>query len=233
MRLTEEGNLGIGTTKPKARLDVAGTVRAREGFVFSDGSKLDVNEKGALTRTSADGSTPSAVSSTQNRIAKFTDGVGTLGDSLLGETAGGVELRPAVAGVGVNPTLTNFANVAGFAQVSFYPATGPNTNMSFSVVPRGTGAASNRAQFSSFNTDLNADATNYRFAALGRAGRTSSWARGRLGTDRIVPSCRSGFLSDNTTNSGQLYLASNGNVGVGNTNRRRSWMRRRYQVSSN
>src|SRR5206468_473491 len=51
MRLTEEGNLGIGTTKPEFKLDVAGAVRAREGFVFNDGSRLNVNDKGALTRT--------------------------------------------------------------------------------------------------------------------------------------------------------------------------------------
>ncbi len=29
MRLTEEGNLGVGTDKPKAKLDVAGVIRTR------------------------------------------------------------------------------------------------------------------------------------------------------------------------------------------------------------
>ncbi|HEY3025063.1 MAG TPA: hypothetical protein VGJ55_02815 [Pyrinomonadaceae bacterium] len=55
MRLTEEGNLGIGTAKPKARLDVAGMIRAREGFLFSDGGSLNINDRGALTLTNSNG----------------------------------------------------------------------------------------------------------------------------------------------------------------------------------
>ena len=98
MRITEDGRVGIGTDKPEATLDVAGLVRAREGLMFSDGSTLKVNEKGVLTRTSADGTAPSAVSSTQNRLAKFTDNAGTVGDSLAIDTGTGLQLTVAPSG---------------------------------------------------------------------------------------------------------------------------------------
>ncbi|HSP62845.1 MAG TPA: hypothetical protein VLQ90_07690, partial [Pyrinomonadaceae bacterium] len=104
MRLTEEGNLGIGTTKPKVKLDVAGVIRAREGFMFSDGSKLNVNEKGVLTRTNADGSAPSPATTTQNKLAKFTDNAGTVGDSVVTESAGQIGLG--------TPTPTQALDVA-------------------------------------------------------------------------------------------------------------------------
>ncbi len=106
MVLTEEGNLGIGTAKPKARLDVAGTIRAREGFAFSDGSTLNVSDKGALTLTNSNGTiTPNvAGTGTQNRLAKWTDNGGTLGDSVALDTGTGLQLTAAPSG-GVDTNL--------------------------------------------------------------------------------------------------------------------------------
>ena len=94
VRITPEGNIGIGTTKPKVKLDVVGMIRAREGFMFSDGSKLNVSEKGGLQLTNSDGSVvPNAAGTgTQDRVAKWaeTGGAGTLGDSLISESNGNV-----------------------------------------------------------------------------------------------------------------------------------------------
>ena len=110
MRLTEEGNLGIGTSEPKSKLDVAGVIRSQQGFVFGDGSTLNVNDKGVLTLTNGGGTvTPNtAGTGTQNYIAKWaeTGGTGTLQNSGIFETAGGN------VGIGT-PTPDSLINIQG------------------------------------------------------------------------------------------------------------------------
>ena len=105
MRLTEAGNLGIGTSEPKAKLEVAGTIRAERFLVVKPGQTS--NAAGDPGQTTDDaGSVQPLVSGTgtQNQIAKWTDNSGTLGDSGITETATGV-------GIGT-PTPTQALDVA-------------------------------------------------------------------------------------------------------------------------
>src|SRR5215207_8049829 len=49
MRVTPDGRVGIGTTNPEDALDVAGTIRARGGIRFDDGTVL--TSAGALNKS--------------------------------------------------------------------------------------------------------------------------------------------------------------------------------------
>jgi len=87
VRITPEGNVGIGTDKPEATLDVAGEIRAK-GIRFEDGSVLKSASslpKGQTTLAAvSETPTPEALTGTgtTNRIARWMDNVGTLGDSV-------------------------------------------------------------------------------------------------------------------------------------------------------
>ncbi|HWS99105.1 MAG TPA: hypothetical protein VN256_02460, partial [Pyrinomonadaceae bacterium] len=169
MRVTPEGRVGIGTANPQATLDVAGTISARDGIRFGDGSVL--TSANALKGTNSVGLVAAAPvggteanisgSGTTGRIVKWNNGpTGVAGDSIMTEANGHIGIGTAApnselhvmgsvelgnaTGVGVNPTITNPSRTAGFAQVQFYPASGANVAQSFAVIPRGTGQPNNR-----------------------------------------------------------------------------------------
>jgi len=88
MRLTPEGNLGLGVKSPQAKLDVAGTIRAN-GIEFPNGT---MQTTGLSGHTDAQGSLVPAVSGTgtTGKLTKWTDGPnGTLGDSPIASDLNG------------------------------------------------------------------------------------------------------------------------------------------------
>src|SRR6266581_5314103 len=100
MVLTEEGNLGLGTDKPQSKLDVSGdiratgTVQASKGIVFADGT---VQTTGSSGRRDAGGNVIPNVAGTgtQDKLAKWTDNSGTLGDSGVTESSGNLGIGTA------------------------------------------------------------------------------------------------------------------------------------------
>jgi hypothetical protein len=96
MRLTEDGRLGVGTSTPEDALDVAGTIRAQGGIRFADGTVLtsasqSKSPAALLTAAAAGGGATTAMASgagTVNRLARWLDGSGTLGDSSVSDVGG-------------------------------------------------------------------------------------------------------------------------------------------------
>jgi len=99
MRITPEGRIGVGTDKPEATLDVAGTIRVRGGIVFADGTVLN-----SASATRSPGASPTTLINgangiedlnvsgvgTVNRLTKWSDSSGALGNSTVTEVGGNV-----------------------------------------------------------------------------------------------------------------------------------------------
>ena len=121
MRVTPDGRVGIGTSAPEETLDVNGTIRARGGIRFDDGSVL-TSANGLGSRTSilstntpaAEGQTTAllAGTGTTNKLPKWMDGAGTLGDSALSESGGNIGIGTATPTTPLDVVYSN--NAYGF-----------------------------------------------------------------------------------------------------------------------
>jgi hypothetical protein len=210
MRLTSEGNLGVGTTQPRAKLDVAGTLRARGGILFDDGTVLTTT--GAAARLSPGGEVVPAVSGTgtPNRVTKWADASGTLTDSALFESGGQL-------GVGTTSPNANAVLHADRAQgvgtaIFVTNSSGGNTSL-----------ASIRAGLNPSNYEV--DYTSVNILGPGwQAGLGGAFLKGRTG---LIESSGSNFGIGNTNNTEpiifymtssrieRMRLTSAGDLGLG------------------
>lgn len=182
MRVTPEGRVGIGTSTPEDTLDVAGTIRARGGIRFDDGtvltsagglnSGLNISSTSIITpnasAATSGGTTTSALAGTgtTNKLAKWLDGTGTVGDSSILETNGltvfgrSTPLLPDAANyhlveMAAPGTKTPLTLVGGSGAMEFWKdtaATGglPTRAISFGMATPGT-SATNDLIFAAYN----------------------------------------------------------------------------------
>jgi hypothetical protein len=219
MRITPDGKVGIGTRNPQATLDVAGTIHAAKGIEFADGT---VQTTGLSGRKDKDGNFVPTIAGTgtQNKIAKWIDNAGTLGDSAITQdNTGNVGIGVVIPLFPLHIAHPTFAQayVAGGTAADFllYHTNAPANARWF-----GLRAQDGRGKISSFN-----DNGTYRIDGI------LAWdnATGNVGVGTITPVAKldvTGTINTSTQyNIGGLRILSNAGssnifvgVGAGNAN---------------
>jgi hypothetical protein len=214
MRLTEEGNLGIGTDNPQAKLDVAGVIRTNKGIEFDNGTtvtRLTTTAAGVVQQTLADGTLLPNVAGTgtQNKIAKWTDNAGTLGDSVVTELNSNI-------GIGTT-SPASLLHLAGPSGVSAITLNTPgNQKFRFQTVPAvpNWGALTLNANYNS-GWFLDDPATNGWFFKLDTRGGNADGPNNGLWLFKI-PAGTNPHTDEGPVfgvSSSQAFFA--GNVGIG------------------
>jgi hypothetical protein len=101
MRITPEGRVGIGTKTPEATLDVAGTIKARGGIQFEDGSVMtSANASASKDAPAAGGGGGNTLNGT-NIITAINDAatIGVINDN---------RISPSLARLGTTNTWSSF-----------------------------------------------------------------------------------------------------------------------------
>ena len=232
MRLTEAGNLGIGTSEPKATLDVAGTIRAQRFLVAKPNQPAGNLKAQASAQATDDANSAQPLASgtgTQDRIAKWTDNAGTLGDSGITEIGGNVGIGTTTPGsklvVSANSaTLPLASGVARFADADggqtavFADAFGNNAIFN---VRRANGTAAVPSALQANQLVGVIGASGYGTSAyVGTRARVAFWA-----SEIWTNTANGTYLTFNTTANGtataggaeRVRIDNAGNVGIGTT----------------
>jgi hypothetical protein len=121
LRLTTEGNVGIGVAEPQAKLDVAGVIRASEGFQLSDGTVLKIEDGMPVLvseRSSGNGGSSSSTAGRSARVLAVGGGIGLLYTG--GRSHGRVDFSETgsntLFGEGAGGALTTGTNNSFFGQ---------------------------------------------------------------------------------------------------------------------
>jgi hypothetical protein len=209
MRLTPEGNLGVGVATPQAKLDVAGAIHARGGILFDDGTVM--TSSGLAARASSAGGEVQplvAGTGTPNKITKWTDAAGTLGDSAITEVGGNVGI-----GTSSPASLLHLAGPGGVSGITL--DTPGNHKYRFQTVPgvANWGALTLNA---SYNAGWNLDdqSINGWFFKLDTRGGNASGENNGLWLFRVPPGANPHTDEGSVfgVSSSQGYFA--GNLGI-------------------
>jgi hypothetical protein len=197
MRLTEEGNLGIGTASPQARLDVAGMIRT-QGLILPDGS--------ILTSAGSNGGLPGGGSDIKGTIA-------TLGKKKSGQVHG--EVLGPISGDGTVNMIAKFSAANTIAN-SALSEVGGNVGIG-TASPGGQlhifGSATADV-FAGMGPDLiNGPAFNYGYAGSS-FGRGAGFFNVRPDSSAVAPNPSLRF---ETANVQRMIITNLGNVGIGTT----------------
>ena len=143
--------------------------------------------------------------STNNRL-----GIGTSSPSDTLSVNGNLTLLNLL-GTNRSTQLTTSSSSDNLSSITFYPATGTNVCQSFDIMPRGTGQANQKSQFSIWGTDFIANQTNYELLLTRATGVSYTFESFRGGTGVHRPLLFSAGASN------QLWAYTSGNIGVNTT----------------
>jgi hypothetical protein len=196
VRITPEGRVGIGTDKPEATLDVAGTINARGGIRFEDGTVL-TSANNAPARAAKDGAPGGALiagvaetqsvagTGTTGKIVKWTDGAtGTAGDSNMTELNGNVGIGTTTPGTVNGVTFPSLGmHVKGTGQSKYIMVDDSNN---VGVLLNDSSQLANNRMWAIFNQN-----SRFSISAFNDAGfpteRMSVLRNGNIGVGTIAP----------------------------------------------